>query len=305
MQDCCSRSRPSPPRRTIPTKTGRIVIPFPPGAINDTIGRIVATQLTARLGKQFIVDNRPGAGGIIAYELVANAPKDGHTLLIVSSAMTVAPSMHKTLPFDTVKSFAPIAMIAAAPVVVAANQNLPAKTAGELIALAKKQPGKLQYASSGVGTFLHLAGELFKLTGGVDILHIPFKGAGPAMTDVIGGHTQLVFASIGSTITHLRSGKLKAIGVGSEQRNPPDPGRSDGRRIRTAWLRRLQLVRDRRAGRHAAGHRCTAAQGDLGNPEQRRNAEAVRQRRRRNRADELGGVRRASSCPKWPNGDAS
>ena len=198
-----------------PTKTGRIVIPFPPGAINDTIGRIVATQLTARLGKQLIVDNRPGAGGIIAYELVANAPKDGHTLLIVSSAMTVAPSMHKTLPFDTVKSFAPIAMIAAAPVVIAANQNLPAKTAGELIALAKKQPGKLQYASSGVGTFLHLAGELFKLTGGVDILHIPFKGAGPAMTDVIGGHTQLVFASIGSTITHLRSGKLKALGVGS------------------------------------------------------------------------------------------
>ena len=206
-----------------PTKIGRIVIPFPPGAINDTIGRIVATQLSARLGKQWIVDNRPGAGGIIAYELVANAPKDGHTLLIVSSAMTVAPSMHKTLPFDSVKSFAPITMIAAAPVVIGANQNLPAKTAGELVALAKKQPGKLQYASSGVGTFLHLAGELFKLTGGVDILHIPFKGAGPAMTDVIGGHTQLVFASIGSTITHLRSGKLKGIAIGSMQRNPLIP----------------------------------------------------------------------------------
>jgi tripartite-type tricarboxylate transporter receptor subunit TctC len=202
-----------------PSKTGRIVIPFPPGAINDTIGRIVATQLTARLGRQFIVDNRPGAGGIIAYEIVANAPKDGHTLLIVSSAMTVAPWLRKTLPYDTVKSFAPIAMIATAPAIVAANVDLPAKTSGDLVALAKKQPGKLQYASSGVGTFLHLAGELFKLTAGVDILHIPFKGAGPAMTDVIGGHTQLVFASIGSTITHLRSGKLKALGVGSEQRN--------------------------------------------------------------------------------------
>jgi tripartite-type tricarboxylate transporter receptor subunit TctC len=206
-----------------PTKTGRILIPFPPGAINDTIGRMVATQLSARLGKQWIVDNRPGAGGIIAYELVANAPKDGHTLLIVSSAMTVAPWMHNTLPFDTLKSFAPIAIIAGAPAVVAANTNLPANTAGELVALAKKQPGKLQYASSGVGTFLHLAGELFKLTGGVDILHIPFKGAGPAMTDVIGGHTQLVFASIGSTITHLRSGKLKGIAIGSAQRNPLIP----------------------------------------------------------------------------------
>jgi tripartite-type tricarboxylate transporter receptor subunit TctC len=202
-----------------PTKNGRIVVPFPPGAINDTIGRIIATQLTTRLGKQFIVDNRPGAGGIIAHELVAHAPKDGHTLLIVSSAMTVSPWLHKTMPYDTVKSFAPISIIARAPVVVAANQALPAKTAAELVALAKKQPGKLQYASSGVGTFLHLAGELFKTTAGVDILHIPFKGAGPAMTDVIGGHTQLVFASIGSTIAHIRSGKLKAIGVGASQRN--------------------------------------------------------------------------------------
>src|SRR5262245_40020609 len=119
-----------------PTKTGRIVIPFPPGAINDTIGRIIGTQLSARFGRQFIVDNRPGAGGIIAYELVANAPKDGHTLLIVSSAMTVAPWMHKTLPFDTVKSFAPIAPIAGAPAVVAANLSLPAKSLGDLVALA-------------------------------------------------------------------------------------------------------------------------------------------------------------------------
>jgi tripartite-type tricarboxylate transporter receptor subunit TctC len=202
-----------------PTKTGRIIIPFPPGAINDTIGRIIATQLTARLGKQFIVDNRPGAGGIIAYELASHAPKDGHTLLIVSSAMTVAPHLRKKLPYDTIKSFAPISLIATAPVVVAANNDLPAKTSADLIKLAKKQPGKLQYASSGVGTFLHLSGELFKITAGVDILHIPFKGAGPAMTDVIGGHTQLVFASIGSTITHLRSGKLKALGVGADKRN--------------------------------------------------------------------------------------
>jgi tripartite-type tricarboxylate transporter receptor subunit TctC len=202
-----------------PTKTGRIVIPFPPGAINDTIGRIIATQLTARLGKQWIVDNRPGAGGIIAYEIAANAPKDGHTLLIVSSAMTIAPWLRKKLPYDTVKSFAPISIIASAPVIVAANNDLPAKTSADLIALAKKQPGKLQYASSGVGTSLHMGGELFKQMAEVDILHIPFKGAGPAMTDVIGGHTQLVFASIGSTITHLRSGKLKALGVGATQRN--------------------------------------------------------------------------------------
>jgi tripartite-type tricarboxylate transporter receptor subunit TctC len=212
----------SPAAQDYPAKPVRVVIPFPPGAINDTVGRLIATQLSARLGKQFIVDNRPGAGGIIAYELVANAPKDGHTLLIVSSAMTVVPWMQK-LPYDTVKSFAPIGGLAAAPAVIAANQNLPANTAAELIGLAKERPGKLQYASSGIGTFLHLAGELFKLTAGVDLLHIPFKGAGPAMTDVIGGHTQLVFASVGSTITHLRSGKLKALGVGAMQRSPLIP----------------------------------------------------------------------------------
>jgi len=123
-----------------PTKTGRIVIPFPPGAINDTIGRIIATQLGARLGKQFIADNRPGAGGIIAHELVAHAPKDGHTLLIVSSAMTVAPWLRKSLPYDTVTSFAPIAIIATAPAVVAANPGLPAKTAGDVSHWRRSSP---------------------------------------------------------------------------------------------------------------------------------------------------------------------
>ena len=203
-----------------PTKTGRIVVPFPPGAINDTVGRIVATQLSARLGKQFIVDNRAGAGGIIAYEQVANAPKDGHTLLVVSSAMTVAPWMHQTLPYDTLKSFEPISLIATAPVLITANKDFPAKTVKDLIALAKERPGKIQYASSGVGTFLHLAGELFKITAGVDLLHIPFRGGAPAMIDVIGGHTQLMFASVGSTITHVRSGKVKALGVGATKRSP-------------------------------------------------------------------------------------
>jgi len=201
-----------------PTKPVRVVVPFPPGAINDTVGRILATQLTERLGKQFIVENRAGAGGIVAGELVANAPKDGHTLMIVSLAITVLPWMH-TLPYDTVKSFAPIAIVATAPNVIAVNPELPAKSVAELIALAKARPGKLQYASSGVGTFLHLGPELFKSMAGVDILHVPFRGAGPAMIDVIGGHTHMAFAAVPSTIAHLRSGKLRALGVGALQRN--------------------------------------------------------------------------------------
>jgi tripartite-type tricarboxylate transporter receptor subunit TctC len=213
-----------------PTKPVRIIVPFPPGAINDTVGRALATQLSERLGKQFIVENRAGAGGIVAGELVANAPKDGHTLMVVSLAITVLPWMH-TLPYDTVKSFAPIAIVATAPNVVAANPELPAKSISELIALAKAKPGKLQYASSGVGTFLHLGPELFKSMAGIDLLHVPFRGAGPAMIDVISGNSQLVFASIPSTIAHLRSGKLRALGVGAAQRNaliPDVPTVSEG-----------------------------------------------------------------------------
>jgi tripartite-type tricarboxylate transporter receptor subunit TctC len=202
-----------------PAKTVRMIVPFPPGAFNDLVARMIATQLSTRLGRQVVVDNRAGAGGIIAAELVANAPKDGHTLLLVSSTIAMLPTMHASLPYDTVKSFAPVAMLASAPNVISANPALPANSIKELIALAKQQPGKLQYGSAGVGTFPHLGGELFKLMAGVDIRHIPFKGSAPALIDVIGGHTQLTFATIPSTLVHLRSGKLKALGVGAMQRN--------------------------------------------------------------------------------------
>jgi tripartite-type tricarboxylate transporter receptor subunit TctC len=201
-----------------PTKPVRIVVPFPPGAINDSVGRMVGTHLSNRLGKQFVVENRAGAGGVVGAELVANAPKDGHTLLVVSLAITVNPWLY-TLPYDHGKAWAPVAIVATAPNVIAVHPDLPVQSVSELIALAKKQPGKLQYGSSGVGTFLHLGPELFKIMAGVDILHIPYKGAAPAMIDVIGGRTQMAFGSIPSTITHLRSGKLRALGVGAATRN--------------------------------------------------------------------------------------
>src|SRR5215470_3475009 len=201
-----------------PTKPVRVIVPFPPGAINDTVGRILATHLSARLGKQFIVENRGGAGGIVAGELVANAPKDGHTLMVVSITIAVLPAMHALLPYDTLKSFAPVAIVATAPNVAVVNRELPVKSIKELIALAQERPGKLQYASSGVGTFLHLGPELFKLMAGVDILHVPFRGAGPALIDVMGGHTHMAFASVPSVIAHLRSGKLRALGVGASER---------------------------------------------------------------------------------------
>jgi tripartite-type tricarboxylate transporter receptor subunit TctC len=201
-----------------PSKPARIIVPFPPGAINDSVGRMVANHLSNRLGKQFVVENRAGAGGVVGAELVANAPADGHTLLVVSLAITVNPWLY-ALPYDHNKAWQPVAVVATAPNVIAVHPDLPVQSAKDLIALAKKQPGKLQYGSSGVGTFLHLGPELFKLMAGVDILHIPYKGAAPALIDVIGGRTQMAFGSIPSTITHLRSGKLRAIGVGAAKRS--------------------------------------------------------------------------------------
>jgi tripartite-type tricarboxylate transporter receptor subunit TctC len=201
-----------------PSKPARVIVPFPPGAINDSVGRMVANHLSNRLGKQFVVENRAGAGGVVGAEIVANAPKDGHTLLVVSLAITINPWLYK-LPYDHDKAWQPVAIVATAPNVIAVHPDLPVQSVSDLIALAKKQPGKLQYGSSGVGTFLHLGPELFKIMAGVDILHIPYKGAAPAMIDVIGGRLQMVAGSIPSTITHLRSGKLRALGVGAAQRN--------------------------------------------------------------------------------------
>ena len=201
-----------------PTKPVRVIIPFPPGAINDSVGRTIATQLSTRLGKQFVVDNRAGAGGVIGTELAANAPKDGYTLLIVSLVNAVNPWLYK-LPYDPIKSFAPIAIVASAPNMLAINPELPPKSVKEFVALAKEKPGQLQYASGGVGSFQHLGAELFKLAAGVNLLHVPFKGGGPAMIDVVGGHTKVAFATTITALPHVRSGKLRALGVGATTRS--------------------------------------------------------------------------------------
>jgi tripartite-type tricarboxylate transporter receptor subunit TctC len=207
------------PAKDYPGKPVRVIVPFPPGAINDTVGRMIATQLSGRLGKQFVVDNRSGAGGVIGSEIAANAPKDGYTLLIVSLVNAVNPWLYK-LPYDPIKSFEPIAIIGSAPNVLVVNPELPVKSVGELVALAKQKPGQLQYASGGVGSFQHLGGELFKLMAGVDILHVAFKGGGPALIDVLGGHSKIIFATTITALPHIRSGKLRALGLGARERNP-------------------------------------------------------------------------------------
>jgi tripartite-type tricarboxylate transporter receptor subunit TctC len=201
-----------------PTKPVRIIVPFAPGGLNDVVGRMIAQHLTERFGRQVIVENRTGAGGVVGTELVANSPKDGHTLLIVSIAHAVNPWLYK-LNYDPLKSFAPIAPILSSQNVLAVNLDLPAKTLKEFLALAKQQPGKIQYASGGVGGSLHLAMELFKITAGIDLLHVPFRGAGPGIIDVVGGHTKAINATISTLSPHIRGGKLRALGVSGKQRS--------------------------------------------------------------------------------------
>ena len=205
-----------------PSRPVRVIVPFPPGGVNDTVGRMVATQLSERLGKQFVVDNRSGAAGVTGTEVAANAPKDGYTLLIVSLVNVVNPWLYK-LSHDPIKSFAPIAFLTTTPNVVVVNPEFPVKSIKELVALAKQKPGDVQYASAGVGSFMHLGAELFRLTAGVDLLHVPFKGGGPAMIDVVGGHTKLAFATSITAAPFVRSGKLRALGVGGKTRNPVLP----------------------------------------------------------------------------------
>ena len=208
--------------QTYPTKPVRLIIPFPPGGSNDVVGRMIAFQLSDRLGKSVVVDNQGGAGGIIGTEAAAKATPDGYTLLLISSAYAFGASMYK-LPYDPLTAFAPVALLGSGPVVLAVNAKLPVNSLQELIALAKAKPGELNYASAGVGSFQHLASALFKLQSGLDIVHVPFKGGGPAMMDVIAGNTQIAIGSLIQTLPHIRSGRLKPLGVGSAKRVPVLP----------------------------------------------------------------------------------
>jgi tripartite-type tricarboxylate transporter receptor subunit TctC len=205
-----------------PVRPVRLIIPFPAGGSNDVVGRLVATYLGDRLGRPLVVDNRGGAGAVIGTEAVAKSPPDGYTLLLVSVAHAVNPWLYR-LSYDPVKDFAPVALLAEGANVLAVHPSVPATSVSELIALAKAKPGDLDYASAGIGTFQHLGGELFKLTAGVDIVHVPFRGGGPAMISVVGGHTQVTFPSIAQTLPYIRSGALRALGTGGRARSPVLP----------------------------------------------------------------------------------
>jgi len=205
-----------------PTKPVKLIVPFPPGGSNDVVGRMIALQLGDRLGRQVIVDNRGGAGGIIGTEAASKAAPDGYTLLIISIAHAVSPWLYK-LQYDPIKSFVPVSILASGPNVLVVHPSLGVHSVTELIALAKEKPGQLNYASAGIGSFQHLGGELFKLTAGIDMVHVPYKGGGPAMTDVLGGYTKIMFSSMVQTTPFVLNGQLRALGTSGARRNPALP----------------------------------------------------------------------------------
>ena len=201
-----------------PNRPIRLVIPFAPGGSVDLVARIVATGLSKRLGQQVQPDNRAGAGATIGTEIVANAAPDGYTLLQMSLAHAVNPAVYK-LKYDPVRSFAPIVLLGSGASVLTVHPSVPASTVGELIALAKAKPGQLIAANAGIGSFTHIAGVLFSVMAGIDIQQVPFKGGGPAMIDVVGGHSQVLFNSYVASQPHVNSGKLKALGVTDTRRS--------------------------------------------------------------------------------------
>ncbi len=210
---------PLPALAAFPDKPIRLVVPFAPGGGTDLIARAMGVTMGEDLGQPVLVDNKPGGGTIIGTDLVAKSAPDGYTLVMATMAHAVNPSLHKKLPFDTDKAFSPVMLVGRSPNVLVVKPDSPIKTVQDLIAAAKARPGKLNYASQGPGTSAHLAGELFKKLAKVDITHVPYRGAGPAITDLLGGQVDAMFATAAAVAPHLESGKLRAVAVTTAQRS--------------------------------------------------------------------------------------
>jgi tripartite-type tricarboxylate transporter receptor subunit TctC len=207
-----------------PSKPVRLIVPYPAGGTTDIIARVAAQQLSERLKQPFVVENKGGANGAIGSAEVARAPADGYTLLMgTASTHGINSAVYKTLPYDAVKDFAPVTIVASTPNIIAVHPSVPAKNLQELLALAKAQPGKLNYGSTSLGGSPHMSAELLKMMAHIDMLHVPYKGAAPMLTDLMGGQVQVGFDNLPSTINFVRSGKVRAIAVTTAQRWPGAP----------------------------------------------------------------------------------
>jgi tripartite-type tricarboxylate transporter receptor subunit TctC len=207
-----------------PTRPVHWVVGYPAGGTTDILARLVGQYLSEKLGQQFVIDNRAGAGNNIGTEIVASAPPDGYTLLLVNPANGINATLYDKLPFNFIRDIAPVAGIIRVPNVMEVNPGVPAKTVAEFITYAKANPGKVNMASSGNGTSVHVSGELFKMMTGVNMLHVPYRGAAPALTDLMGGQVQVIFDNLPSSVEYIRAGKLRALGVTTATRSEALPG---------------------------------------------------------------------------------
>ena len=206
-----------------PTRPVKWVVPYPPGGTTDVLARIIAGWLSEKMGQQFVIENKPGGGNNIGVELVVNSPPDGYTMLLVNPANGINATLYKNLPFNFIRDIAPVAGLVRSPNVMEVPASFPARTVAEFIAYCKANPGKINMASSGSGTSVHLSGELFKSMTGCEMLHVPYKGAGPALTDLMAGTVHVLFDNLPSSIGHIKGGKLRALAVTSAEREPSLP----------------------------------------------------------------------------------
>jgi len=207
-----------------PNKPIRFIAPFPPGSAAEILGRVIGLRLSDRLGQPVIVETKPGAGGTIGADLVAKSAPDGYTVLVGSSAeVAVGVSLYSKIPYNTLRDFAPVIMIGPMPNILVANPNVPVKSVQELVALAKSKPGQLNFASSGNGTSSHLASEMLKQMAGIDMVHIPYRGSPPAITDTLGGRTAVMFGPMATVLPHVQGGKLRALAVSTTKRSAAAP----------------------------------------------------------------------------------
>jgi tripartite-type tricarboxylate transporter receptor subunit TctC len=209
--------------QSYPAKPIRIVVPYPPGGFNDTLGRTLAAKFQDAWGEPVIVENKPGANTVIGSDYVAKAQPDGYTLLIVAFPFAVTPSLIRNMPYDTLKDFQPVILAATSPNLLVVNPEVPIRSVKELIAAAKAKPQSLSYASTGNGSSNHISMELFKSLAGVDIVHIPYKGSAPAVTDLLGGQVQVMFDNVPNVVQHVKAGKLRALAVSGAKRTPLAP----------------------------------------------------------------------------------
>ena len=206
-----------------PAKPVRVVVGLAPGGATDIQARLFAQKLTESLNRPFVVENRPGAGGTLAYAQVARSPRDGYTLLGVTSGYTITPAVYAKLTYDPIKDFAPISLVSQAPFVLVVHPSLPVKSVRDLLALARAKPGELDCASAGVGTSTHMAFELFRTAAGVRITHVPYKGTGPALVDIMAGQVHMLFGNVLSSLSHAKAGRLRALAVTTARRSTAMP----------------------------------------------------------------------------------